>query len=135
MERDEHVQKITEEKIKWLWEQLGFRGRFINELRNGEVKIYAGWEYPNGRHRKTLPQVDLNNLICKYAVPAFRVRGKYPYIMWIALEPCDEEIYNCHLQYSSMDEDGFVDLEDAHGSSEDPGVAVFDALCEMLNYE
>jgi len=134
----EKIAEPTEEKIKWLWEQCGF----TSTVGNDNVSDQEKWFYPEPEYQRLwyIPSVgslEFLGFLFKYAVPAFRVRGKYPYITEIALEPtmCDEEIYYCHLQYSSMDEDGFVDIEDAHGSSEDPGVALFNALCEMLNYE
>jgi len=129
------LEKLTEEKIKWFWEKCGL-------VYTEDETTFTEWRKANGDliccgHDNRHPPIDLNNLISEYAVPAFRVRGKYPYITEIILEPtmCDTEMYYCYLQYSSMDEDGFVDIEDAHGSSEDPGVALFNALCEMLNYE
>ena len=130
------MEKLTEEKIKWFWEKCGL-------VYTEDETTFTEWRKANGDliccgHDNRHPSIDLNNLISEYAVPAFRVRGKYPYITEIILEPtmCDTEMYYCYVEYVASHEDGWhVESEEAQGSSEDPGVALFNALCEMLNYE
>ena len=83
----------TAKQIQWLWEQCGFKqvSRFGGSLSQATEYL---WLYPEDKHYKDLPPIDLNNLF-KYAVPKLLGGDRYLFITfdvtsndagWVACE-------------------------------------------------
>jgi len=118
-------QKLNEKLAKW----AGFNGRYIHHYKvGGAIGVYDGWEYPDGRHRLTLPRFTTSLDSCfKRLVPKLQSEG-YGILL------CDSQGKPPFLG-EIYDERGEREKQVAIANHENPALALCLAIEKLIDPE